>query len=146
MQKASRHRARRGGCLIRQLEEFGPAFFQLGGVTRITPEEYRLIAGAVTEAGLAYEGETIPITEQNGPRLAEAVEALRRQALPEAAADGAGETERALAAAQRSWQAAIAIYERLRASNLTEADQLQLRAALSQARQILDQMATANSV
>jgi hypothetical protein len=132
--------------LIRQLEEFGPVFFQLGGVTRITPEEYRLIAGAVTEGGLAYEGETIPITEQNGPRLAEAVEALRLRAAPAEDGSGAGETERALATAHRSWQAAIAVYERLRAGNLNETERLGLSTALGEARAALDRIAAGNAV
>jgi hypothetical protein len=125
--------------LIRQLEEFGPTFFELGLVTRITPEDYRLIAGAITEDGLSYNGETIPITERNGPRLAEAVDALCRQAAPEAQPEC--EAARALAKARNSLQATVRAYERLRAISLDEAGRSQFLAALQTARQTLDRLA-----
>jgi hypothetical protein len=38
--------------IIRQLEEFGPAFFQLSSILRITADEYRGIAGSVSEDGV----------------------------------------------------------------------------------------------
>jgi hypothetical protein len=41
---------------IRQLEEFGPAFFQLASILRITADEYRLIAGSVADDSLLYGG------------------------------------------------------------------------------------------
>jgi hypothetical protein len=66
--------------MIRQLEEFGPAFFQLASILRITADEYRLIAGSVAEDGLLYDGEKIAIDAQNTSRLAQAVDALRSQA------------------------------------------------------------------
>ena len=39
--------------LIHYLEEFGPSFFELTHVTRISPETYRLIAGNVSGEGVA---------------------------------------------------------------------------------------------
>src|SRR5271165_3870569 len=45
--------------IIRQYKEFGPDYSKLNCFTRIKPAEYRLIAGAVTEDGLAYGGEVI---------------------------------------------------------------------------------------
>jgi hypothetical protein len=65
---------------IQQLEEFGESFFHLVGLTRITPEDYRLIAGSVSEQGVEHGGETIPIDPANTARLNTAVDELRRQA------------------------------------------------------------------
>jgi hypothetical protein len=70
--------------VIRQLEEFGPAFFQLASILRITADEYRLIAGSMAEDSVVYEGETIAINVENISRLAQAVDALRSQAAPPA--------------------------------------------------------------
>jgi len=64
--------------IIRQYREPGAAFCKLNSFTRIKPAEYRVIAGAVSEDGLAYGAEIIPLEAQNAPRLAEAVDALRR--------------------------------------------------------------------
>lgn len=75
--------------IIRQLEEFGPAFFQLARVTSITPETYRLIAPAVTDEHITANGETIALSTENAPRIAQAVEALRAHAeAPPAPASG----------------------------------------------------------
>jgi hypothetical protein len=66
--------------IVRQLEEFGPDFFTLAQLTRITPEEYRRLNVAVRGHALLDAGEEIPIEAENGPRLAAAIEELRRNA------------------------------------------------------------------
>ena len=73
--------------IIRQLEEFGPAFLQLSSIMRITADEYRLIAASVDEDGVVYEGEKIAINGENTSRLTQAVNALRSQAAKEAASE-----------------------------------------------------------
>ncbi len=65
---------------IRYLEEFGPQFFELGALTRISPETYRLLAGRVSAAGLLVDGEVIPLVEENSARIARAVGEFRRRA------------------------------------------------------------------
>jgi hypothetical protein len=72
--------------IVRQLEEFGPAFFTLAQVMHITADEYRRIASAVSGGKLLHAGEEIPIEAENAPRLAVAIEDLRRQRKAEAAA------------------------------------------------------------
>ena len=67
---------------IRRLEEFDPTYFVLAQATGITESEYRRISSAVHEQKLLHAGEEIPITAENAPRLAAAVEALKQQALP----------------------------------------------------------------
>ncbi len=71
--------------IVRQLEEFGPEFFTLAQLTRVTPEEYRRLNVAVRGHALLHAGEEIPIEAENGPRLAAAIEDLRRNAKAETA-------------------------------------------------------------
>ena len=62
--------------VILQLEQLGPLYFELSSVTRITPDQFRQIAGAVTDEGLSYAGEPIEIVPENAPMLAQAIEIL----------------------------------------------------------------------
>ena len=73
--------------IIRRLEEFGPAYFLLTQATRITDNEYRRIHASVQGQNLLCAGEEIPITAENAPKLAAAVQALKQQALLPAIAD-----------------------------------------------------------
>ena len=67
--------------LLRLLDEFGPAYFYIAQVTRIGVKEYRsCIAPAVSERGLACDGETIGITPENSAKITQAVASLRAQA------------------------------------------------------------------
>src|SRR5205823_5977558 len=51
--------------LIHYLDEFGPQFFELSSVTRISPDTYRTIAPHITPAGLRVNGQDIPIAQEN---------------------------------------------------------------------------------
>ena len=79
--------------MIRQLEEFGPPFFQLAQLTRISPETYRAIARQVGEEGLRFEGEAIALVPENAEKVSAAVAKLRRRAAENVGAEGAGSTE-----------------------------------------------------
>ena len=100
---------------IRQLEEFGPGYFRLAEVAKITPEQYRLIAPSVTDEGVTCGGETIAFAPENASRLAAAVEQLRTRVKaarpPRASDDFAPSLERVT----RSLTAALAELERLNA-------------------------------
>ena len=72
--------------IVRQLEEFGPEYFTLAQLTRVTPEEYRRLKVDVRGHKLLHAGEEIPIEAENGPRLATAIEELRRNARVDLAA------------------------------------------------------------
>jgi len=63
--------------IIRQLQDFGQAYFRLGELARITEGEFRQIASNVTEETIEIEGESIPLTSENAPRIRQAVRALR---------------------------------------------------------------------
>jgi len=62
---------------IDQLVEFGPAFFHLSQLTRITPEAYRAIAPHVSATGVTLGSEVIALVPENCRKLAEAVATLR---------------------------------------------------------------------
>jgi hypothetical protein len=124
--------------VIQQLEHLGPAYFELSSVTRITPDQFRQIADAVTEEGLSYAGEPIEIIPENAPMLAQAIEILTAahtadEFLPEP-------PDRTLARAEHSLRSALADLERLAATRLDTIDQEKLSTTLSAARDTLDRI------
>jgi hypothetical protein len=66
--------------IIHQLEEFGPEYFELAQLTRISPEQYRIIASSVREHALHSNGEAIALIPENAEKVAKAVESLRKAA------------------------------------------------------------------
>jgi hypothetical protein len=126
--------------IIHQLEEFGPAFFQLAGVMRITADEYRVIAASVSHEGVLCNGERIPITVENAPRLTRAVGSLRNSAAlpaPQQAADDAG---RVMARAEKLLRIAVAELAKLQTSQLDTCDRTRLQSAAGSARDQLNQI------
>jgi len=69
--------------IIRRLDEFGPDYFDLAQLTRITPDEYKAIAPSVDEHALTWNGEQIELIPENAERLAAAVTELRNAAAAE---------------------------------------------------------------
>ncbi len=65
--------------VIRQLAEFSEAWFRLGQLARITEPEFRQIASKVSGDAIEFEGESIPLTPENAPRIRQAVRALRSE-------------------------------------------------------------------
>lgn len=114
--------------IIRRLEEFGPQYFTLAQVTGVTPEEYRRIAGSVSEKGLIHAGETIAIAAENAPRLNAAIgeiKALRREPKPAGdAEDTNGQDravdDRAIEKVEALLRSAVNGFERLHAMPLGE--------------------------
>jgi hypothetical protein len=64
--------------IIRHLEEFGPGYFELAQMTRITPEEFRAIAPAIRDGSIHSNGEAIALIAENSEKVALAVADLRR--------------------------------------------------------------------
>jgi hypothetical protein len=67
---------------IRLLNEFGPAYFQLAQLTRITPNDYRAIAPHLTPEGLQVDGAVIALLPENSQQVSEAVAKLKRNGPP----------------------------------------------------------------
>lgn len=125
--------------IVRQLEEFGPEFFTLAQLTRVTPEEYRRLSVDVRGHALLHAGEEIPIEAENGPRLAAAIDELRRNAKAEPAAivepaespratpaDSMTDAERGIARAREGLYATLKELERLRATTTDLGDRMHL--------------------
>jgi hypothetical protein len=66
---------------IKLLEEFGPAYFELSQLTRISPETFRAIAPAIENGVLHHHGDAIPLNNENSRKVAAAV-AEMRSAIP----------------------------------------------------------------
>jgi hypothetical protein len=123
--------------VIQQLEQLGPAWFELSSVTRITPDQFRQIADAVTDEGLSYAGDTIEIIPENAPMLAQAIEILTSPPADEFVPEP---PDRTLARAERSIRSALADLERLAAMRLDTADQEKLSITLAAARDTLERI------
>jgi hypothetical protein len=65
---------------IRLWEEFGPNYFELSQLIRISPEGYRAIEPAVKDGALHHDGEVIEFDAENSRKLAAAVTELREGA------------------------------------------------------------------
>lgn len=64
---------------IAYLREFGPNFFTIRQLTHVTVDEYRQIAGQITEAGVEVDGALVPIDTEDPQPLADAIGRLLRQ-------------------------------------------------------------------
>jgi hypothetical protein len=115
--------------LISLLNEFGPKFFELSAVVRITPEEYRLIAPSVTSEGVQHRGKLLEIAVHNAPALSEAVKELRQEAAPAAnnpAPAEDSELDRTLALAGKGVRVALANFKLAGGMGLDPAQRLRL--------------------
>jgi hypothetical protein len=73
--------------LIRYLDEFGPEYFELTQLTRISPDAYRAIAPAVKDGHIHWQNEAIALLPENSDKVAAAVAALRDAAKSDTAPD-----------------------------------------------------------
>jgi hypothetical protein len=62
--------------IIQQLNEFGQSYFRLGELARVSEGDFRQIASRVTEEAVEFDGESIPLTPENAPRIRRAVRSL----------------------------------------------------------------------
>lgn len=62
---------------IKLLEEFGPAYFEVSQLTRVSPETFRTIAPAIENGVLHHNGEAIELTAGNSRKVAAAVAEIR---------------------------------------------------------------------
>jgi hypothetical protein len=122
--------------VIRQFKELGPNFSKLNCFTRIKAAEYRAIAAAVTDDGLSYGGEVIALESENAPKLAEAVEAFRRDSIAET--DQADPADQAFTKAEKAMKSAVSEFQRLQAMHLDDEGRTKLLSALESSRNRLD--------
>jgi hypothetical protein len=122
--------------IIHNLEEFGPDYFEVAQLTRITPAEYRAIAPAVRDQAVHVNGEAIALIPENCDRVAAAIAELR-QASP---VDRAPSAEERMAALNRQTDRLAEGYRELWASPLTLAERSQVGSVLERVRRLLDRL------
>jgi hypothetical protein len=115
--------------LIRQFEEFGPNYFDLSKIVRISAESYRKISQSVGDDGIAFGDEKIAISPENSDKIADAVKALREQAGD--ANEYSKPPEKGVAAARRRLLACVAEMTRLFEGGLEDGDREELANAIS---------------
>ena len=93
---------------------------------------------------MAYAGEIIPLEARNAPRLAEAVDALRRDCIGET--NPSDPVELAFAKAEKAVKSAVAEFKRLNAMDLDRENRLKLAIALESCRHQLDRIYLATGV
>ena len=64
--------------IIHYLEEFGPGYFDLAQLIRLSPAAYRALAPALRDGALHVNGDAIELSVENSRRLTAAVAELRR--------------------------------------------------------------------
>jgi hypothetical protein len=70
--------------VISYLEEFGPQYFQVVQLTRISPQQYRAIASHIDEGAVNLNGEVVALLPENQQKISEAVKALIDRSHPAA--------------------------------------------------------------
>ncbi len=63
--------------IIRQLDEFGAAYFRLSEIVRVSSETYRKIAPAIQDNVIQIGSAQVPITADNAPEIRRFVQRLR---------------------------------------------------------------------
>jgi hypothetical protein len=64
--------------VIGLFNEFGPQYFEVAQLTRISPETYRALSPSIRDGALHTEGEAIALIPENAERVAAAVAELRK--------------------------------------------------------------------
>ena len=76
--------------VIGLLEEFGPAYFEVAQLTRVSPETFRQLAPSIHDGTLHHHGQAIALIPENAARVASVVGEHRKAAPPRAADTGLG--------------------------------------------------------
>ena len=128
------------GHLIRLLEEFGPDYFELMQLTRISRDEYRAIAHAVKDGHIHWQSEAIALLPENSGKVAAAVAGLREAAKP--AEDHAGPPAPAMDTLKQRSDEVVAGWSRLVESRamLPPSERQQLKNLIAKMRQELQRL------
>jgi hypothetical protein len=116
--------------LIRQFEEFGPTYFDLSKILRISADTYRKISDAVGDDGIDFGGEKIAISPENSDKIVEAVKALREKA-GDTASDHSKPAEKAVAVVRRRLLACVAEMTQMFEGGLEDSEREELANAVS---------------
>jgi hypothetical protein len=126
--------------MIRYLDEFGPEYFHVSQLIRISPQEYRALRPAVKDGALVRNGEAIALIPENADKVAQAVDAWREEAKTSATPKWKYPVESAPALEKRGLQVAKEFAEMLRTGPSSE-HRARMVAALDRVRQALCRVA-----
>jgi hypothetical protein len=124
--------------IIRLDEELGPNYYKFNSCVPINPREYRLIAAAITDNGVSYQGAIISLDPENAAKLAPIVQALRRESAQQTAASPSA--EQALAKAEKSLETSLRQLERIQAVALDPESRLRFLIAIEAGLDRLDRI------
>ena len=65
--------------LIQRLDTLGSTYFRLSEIARISPEVFRRISPQLNGETIEINGEPVPFTPENAPKIREAILSLRRK-------------------------------------------------------------------
>jgi hypothetical protein len=93
--------------IIRLLEEFGPTYFEVAQLTRISPATYRAIEPSIRDQALHYNGDVIALIPENAERVAAAVAEFRKAAAASTPEDPVTRLERRCSELVKELEAAV---------------------------------------
>jgi hypothetical protein len=118
--------------VIGLLEEFGPAYFEVAQLTRVSPEIFRQLARSIQDGKLHHGGEAIALIPENAARLALVV-GEHRKAAPRTA-------ETRLEALEQRCNRLLEEFEDLSGAWRDSGDRLLLGSILGRTRSALDRL------
>jgi hypothetical protein len=119
--------------VIGLLEEFGPAYFEVAQLTRVSPETFRTLAPSIHNRMLHHDGEAIALIPENAARVAAVVGEHRK-----AAAAPARDTR--LEALEQRCDRMLGEFEELSSAWRDSANRLLLGAVLARTRSALTRL------
>lgn len=133
--------------ILHCLKEFGPRYFELAQLVRISPETYRAIAPALRDGALQMSGDAIELTAENAGKLTAAVAELRRTIpkKPKKKPRPLAMHER-IAALDKQWTAVIAEFREISRLERSGENWLQFSSVLSRAVEELRRLGLENGI
>jgi hypothetical protein len=123
--------------IIATLEEFGPAYFVLAGLTPITPEEFRTLAPRIKGRFFCANGQVVALLPRNARKVAAMVEKLRRPEPTPKRAGRAPVSGDAVTLLEFHCREAIQEFRRLGKPQTPDVDRLRLASVLRKTLSIL---------
>lgn len=116
---------------IRALEEFGPAYFDVAELIRITPEEFRSVAPRIKDKVLHLNGEALPLILENAARISAEVQKLHGTSVRPTKPYASPTKMIRMTMLERQCTELIAEFRKLTGPLAPEVDQSQLASVLS---------------
>jgi len=119
--------------IIRLLDEFGPVYFEVSQLTRISAGTFRAIAPAITDGALHHNGEAIALIPENSQKVAAAVAEIRSRVPKVSEISEQPDTLKRVQTAAQRCAAGLADLEKISRENDLGIVRVQIRAELHSA-------------